>query len=346
MLPASPVEGYHSRRASVSEEVVLPENSPPLSVMALDRRRLIPSASSAAAQRRVAASLAPESGPCGATIDSPPDPPRGFRPWILAPPALRQQYSSLPPPPPSAGGHQARQQQRPHAARQCTTERRTAGRPVAPPPAAGLSSSGSESPDEEEEVDDDEEDEEENRSDATFTGSELALARDSTLVLQSRRIPAIPPRNLSMGRTGGGGGRPPAATAPQSMLAQDQDPAEYEPTSCLARTPSGSLFIPSDLTKGPGSPQSKTDFRTSNIIQDETKTNPDRLGYGGAATGWCGRRHAAPQPRAAPTGTGPPLPSLADAPPQDALVADVPGSAPPSQPSSSVRLWSSLSSTS
>ncbi|KAL1432858.1 hypothetical protein MTO96_013053 [Rhipicephalus appendiculatus] len=242
-------------------------------------------ASSATAQRR-AASLAPESGPCGATIDSPPDPPRGFRPWILAPPSLRQQYSSLPPPPPSAGGHQARQQQRPHAARQCTTERRAAGRPVAPPPAAGLSSSGSESPDEEEEVDDDEEDdEEENRSDATFTGSELALARDTTLVLQSRRIPAIPPRNLSMGRTGGGGGRPPAATAPQSMLAQDQDPAEYEPTSCLARTPSGSLFIPSDLTKGPGSPQSKTDFRTSNIIQDETKTNPDRLGYGGAATG-------------------------------------------------------------
>nr|XP_050039980.1 teneurin-m-like isoform X1 [Dermacentor andersoni] len=88
-----------------------------------------------------------------------------------------------------------------------------------------------------------------------------------------------------MGRTGGGGGRPPAATAPQSMLPQDQDPAEYEPTSCLARTPSGSLFIPSDLTKGPGSPQGKTDFRTSNIIQDETKTNPDRLGYGGAATG-------------------------------------------------------------
>ncbi|XP_065289524.1 teneurin-m isoform X4 [Dermacentor albipictus] len=88
-----------------------------------------------------------------------------------------------------------------------------------------------------------------------------------------------------MGRTGGGGGRPPAATAPQSMLAQDQDPAEYEPTSCLARTPSGSLFIPSDLTKGPSSPQGKTDFRTSNIIQDETKTNPDRLGYGGAATG-------------------------------------------------------------
>ncbi|XP_037506639.1 teneurin-m isoform X6 [Rhipicephalus sanguineus] len=253
--------------------------------MALDRRRLIRSAPSATAQRR-AASLAPESGPCGATIDSPPDPPRGFRPWILAPPALRQQYSSLPPPPPSAGGHQARQQQRPHAARQCTTERRAAGRPVAPPPAAGLSSSGSESPDEEEELDDDEEDEEEeNRSDATFTGSELALARDTTLVLQSRRIPAIPPRNLSMGRTGGGGGRPPAATAPQSMLAQDQDPAEYEPTSCLARTPSGSLFIPSDLTKGPGSPQSKTDFRTSNIIQDETKTNPDRLGYGGAATG-------------------------------------------------------------
>ncbi|KAL3212092.1 hypothetical protein MRX96_008338 [Rhipicephalus microplus] len=224
---------------------------------------------------------------------APPSTPRRTRrgasgPGSWRPPALRQQYSSLPPPPPSAGGHQARQQQRPHAARQCTTERRTAGRPVAPPPAAGLSSSGSESPDEEEEVDDDEEDEEENRSDATFTGSELALARDSTLVLQSRRIPAIPPRNLSMGRTGGGGGRPPAATAPQSMLAQDQDPAEYEPTSCLARTPSGSLFIPSDLTKGPGSPQSKTDFRTSNIIQDETKTNPDRLGYGGAATGGAG----------------------------------------------------------
>lgn len=53
------------------------------------------------------------------------------------------------------------------------------------PAAAGLSSSGSECGDED--LDDDEDEDEENRSDATFTGSELALARDSTLVLQSRR---------------------------------------------------------------------------------------------------------------------------------------------------------------
>ncbi|CAN7937034.1 unnamed protein product [Ixodes hexagonus] len=79
-----------------------------------------------------------------------------------------------------------------------------------------------------------------------------------------------------MGRTGGGG-RTGSCTGGAQGMAHSQDAdQDYEPT-CLARTPSGSLFI-SDLTKGPGSPQGKTEFRPSNIIQDETKTNPDRLG--------------------------------------------------------------------
>ncbi|XP_064481660.1 teneurin-m-like isoform X2 [Ornithodoros turicata] len=200
------------------------------------------------------------------------DPPRGIRPWLLANPALRQQYSSLPP----SNNPPSRHLQ---GSLQGSVDRIPRGTLNVSSHPAGLSSSGSESQDE-----DDEEDEE-NRSDATFTGSELALARDTTLVLQNRRVPVIPPRNLSMGRTGTGGSRTGSSAASQGLAHGQDTEHEYEPT-CLARTPSGSLFIPSDIVKGPGSPQNKTmDYRTTHLIQDETKTNPDRQGYGGGITG-------------------------------------------------------------
>ncbi|XP_066154380.1 teneurin-m isoform X3 [Euwallacea fornicatus] len=81
----------------------------------------------------------------------------------------------------------------------------------------------------------------ENASDATLTDSELALARDSTLLVHNGclldsapRPPDVPPRNPTMSRLNGR-----LASAPP------QDPnQDFEP-SCLVRTPSGNVYIPS-----------------------------------------------------------------------------------------------------
>ncbi|XP_050300174.1 teneurin-m isoform X3 [Anthonomus grandis grandis] len=81
----------------------------------------------------------------------------------------------------------------------------------------------------------------ENSSDATLTDSELALARDSTLLVHNGclldsapRPPDVPPRNPTMSRLNGR-----LASAPP------QDPnQDFEP-SCLVRTPSGNVYIPS-----------------------------------------------------------------------------------------------------
>ncbi|GFU07605.1 teneurin-m [Nephila pilipes] len=100
-------------------------------------------------------------------------------------------------------------------------------------------------------------------SDATFTGSEVALARDSTLVLPCRRLMdntsgLSTSHKLSMGKPGGKGPQNLGAnnnalnsgdTVQENQLREnDQDFA-----SCLARTPSGSIFIPGDVPKLPAS---------------------------------------------------------------------------------------------
>ncbi|XP_065159892.1 teneurin-m isoform X3 [Atheta coriaria] len=80
----------------------------------------------------------------------------------------------------------------------------------------------------------------ENASDATLTDSELALARDSTLLVHNgclldsaTRPPDVPPRNPTMSRLNGR-----LASAPPVDPSQDFEP------SCLVRTPSGNVYIP------------------------------------------------------------------------------------------------------
>ncbi|XP_023220703.1 teneurin-m-like isoform X2 [Centruroides sculpturatus] len=126
-------------------------------------------------------------------------------------------------------------------------------------------------------------------SDVTFTDSELALARDCTLVLHNPRLLASSVSNLSsvppaMGRTGGRGSltsstpNNPLSTLSKGDGKQCKDAEQEYRTSCLVRTPSGALFIPSDIPKGPLSPQHKGDIpiTQSTTLQEETKKHPDR----------------------------------------------------------------------
>ncbi|XP_067120237.1 teneurin-m-like isoform X3 [Centruroides vittatus] len=84
--------------------------------------------------------------------------------------------------------------------------------------------------------------------------------------------PVLPPR--TMGRTGNRGG-PPNNPIGGSTNSQGQDiDQDFEP-SCLARTPSGSLFIPGDLPKCLGPSQQKSDIPHHRSLQDD-KNNPDR----------------------------------------------------------------------
>ncbi|XP_071034790.1 teneurin-m isoform X5 [Parasteatoda tepidariorum] len=123
-------------------------------------------------------------------------------------------------------------------------------------------------------------------SDATYTGSEVALARDSTLVLPCRRLmdnssSLVTSHKLSMGKTG--------SKVPQSLGAnnnalntgdniQENQLRENEQdfASCLARTPSGSIFIPSDVPKLSASAK-KSDTNASHGTSHHVDSkNPER----------------------------------------------------------------------
>ncbi|XP_035215579.1 teneurin-m-like isoform X2 [Stegodyphus dumicola] len=100
-------------------------------------------------------------------------------------------------------------------------------------------------------------------SDATYTGSEVAFARESTLVLPCRRLMdntsgIVTSHKHSMGKPGSKGPQNLGANnnalnsgenAPENQI-RENDP---DFASCLARTPSGSIFIPSDVPKLPSS---------------------------------------------------------------------------------------------
>ncbi|XP_045480143.1 teneurin-m isoform X2 [Harmonia axyridis] len=123
---------------------------------------------------------------------------------------------------------------------------------------------------------------EENGSDATLTDSELALARDSTLLVHNgclldnapgHRPPDVPPRNPTMSRLNGR-----LASAPPL------DNQEFEP-SCLVRTPSGTVYIPPGtlgLSKNP-----TIDYKSNSSCSSPCKEmkNPDRLGTTNPYTG-------------------------------------------------------------
>ncbi|XP_060530352.1 teneurin-m isoform X2 [Cylas formicarius] len=105
----------------------------------------------------------------------------------------------------------------------------------------------------------------ENASDATLTDSELALARDSTLLVHNGclldsapRPPDVPPRNPAMNRLNGR-----LASAPP------QDPnQDFEP-SCLVRTPSGNVYIPSGTLNHPKN--STIDYKSNSSCSSPSK---------------------------------------------------------------------------
>ncbi|XP_065347701.1 teneurin-m isoform X5 [Cloeon dipterum] len=105
----------------------------------------------------------------------------------------------------------------------------------------------------------------ENASDATLTDSELALARDSTLLVQnggfldsSHHPPNVPPRNQpSMNRLNG--------RSTTGLTASDIRDGDFEP-SCLVRTPSGNVYIPTDIPK-----TSPMDYKSNSSCSSPTK---------------------------------------------------------------------------
>nr|XP_015834528.1 PREDICTED: teneurin-m isoform X3 [Tribolium castaneum] len=114
----------------------------------------------------------------------------------------------------------------------------------------------------------------ENASDATLTDSELALARDSTLLVHNGclldgapRPPDVPPRNPTMNRLNGR-----LATAPPADPTQDFEP------SCLVRTPSGNVYIPSGTLNHPKN--STIDYKSNSSCSSPSKDmkNSDRCG--------------------------------------------------------------------
>ncbi|KAK7861848.1 hypothetical protein R5R35_013485 [Gryllus longicercus] len=103
----------------------------------------------------------------------------------------------------------------------------------------------------------------ENASDATLTDSELALARDSTLLVHNGCLldsapPDVPPRNPSMNRLNGR-----IATGIMGNPA-DRD-GDFEP-SCLVRTPSGNVYIPTDIPKN-----SPLDYKSNSSCSSPSK---------------------------------------------------------------------------
>ncbi|XP_044730762.1 teneurin-m isoform X2 [Chrysoperla carnea] len=104
-----------------------------------------------------------------------------------------------------------------------------------------------------------------NASDATLTDSELALARDSTLLVHNGclldsvpRPPDVPPRNPTMSRLNGRITGNPA-----------QDPnGDFEP-SCLVRTPSGNVYIPTGTLNMPKN--STLDYKSNSSCSSPSK---------------------------------------------------------------------------
>ncbi|XP_063233060.1 LOW QUALITY PROTEIN: teneurin-m [Bacillus rossius redtenbacheri] len=107
----------------------------------------------------------------------------------------------------------------------------------------------------------------ENASDATLTDSELALARDSTLLVHNGCLldgacpPDVPPRNPSMNRLNG---RVPTGLGAAGGGQGDRD-GDFEP-SCLVRTPSGNVYIPADIPKN-----SPLDYKSNSSCSSPSK---------------------------------------------------------------------------
>ncbi|CAH1124665.1 unnamed protein product [Ceutorhynchus assimilis] len=118
----------------------------------------------------------------------------------------------------------------------------------------------------------------ENASDATLTDSELALARDSTLLVHNGclldnapRPPDVPPRNPTMNRHNGR-----LASAPP------QDPnQDFEP-SCLVRTPSGNVYIPSGTLNH--SKNSVIDYKPNSSCSSPSKDMKNSIPVGQVGT--------------------------------------------------------------
>uniref|UniRef100_A0A146KU89 Tenascin-like protein n=4 Tax=Lygus hesperus TaxID=30085 RepID=A0A146KU89_LYGHE len=113
-------------------------------------------------------------------------------------------------------------------------------------------------------------------SDATLTDSELALARDSTLLVHNGclldSVPDVPPRNPTMNRHNG---RLPSSHPPHDL--------DFEP-SCVVRSPSGNVYIPSDIPKG--TLDYKSNSSCSSPSKGDMQKNSERcsgLGFGANA---------------------------------------------------------------
>ncbi|XP_065204844.1 teneurin-m isoform X4 [Planococcus citri] len=124
-----------------------------------------------------------------------------------------------------------------------------------------------------------------NVSNATLTDSEVALARDTTLLAHKRSLlqvsgPDVPPRNSTMNRLNGRLG---TTSSHHRAAAPDLD-ADFEP-SCLVRTPSGSVYIP------PGSiNKSNLDYKTTLSCDNPQKTDLQKT------TERCTMNYSSPMP--------------------------------------------------
>lgn len=134
-----------------------------------------------------------------------------------------------------------------------------------------------------------------NCSDATLTDSELAFTRDATLQLHDggcllndslRNPPDVPPRNPgTMSRLNGrlkGSGQGSNAGTMVHLAGDHQHPMDldFEPSNCVIRTASGSVYIQPDMTK------SVLDYKNTSSCSSPSKTDIHKssercsLGYG------------------------------------------------------------------
>ncbi|XP_072158624.1 teneurin-m isoform X3 [Bemisia tabaci] len=116
-----------------------------------------------------------------------------------------------------------------------------------------------------------------NASDATLTDSELALARDSTLLVHNGCLldphpPDVPPRNPTMNRLPVRLGDIPLPHTHHTDLDDDFEP------SCIVRTPSGNVYIPADVPKNPLDYKSNTSCCSPS--KELSKNDRNNLGYG------------------------------------------------------------------
>ncbi|XP_046665298.1 teneurin-m isoform X3 [Homalodisca vitripennis] len=114
-----------------------------------------------------------------------------------------------------------------------------------------------------------------NASDATLTDSELALARDSTLLVHNGCLvdslpPDVPPRNPTMSRLNGR-----VSGHPHD---RDRDP-DFEP-SCVVRTPSGNVYIPADAHKGTLDYKSNSSCSSPSKVDIQKNSERCSLGFG------------------------------------------------------------------